>query len=211
MVIWASGVPRRRGVRIAAYLLLVVAIVSTGSNSGITSLAVGVSVAGVAAVARRRGLVPAVALASALALAGVGRSDVSASQRDELLRRSVELYASGGALGQGPVSTKARLEREQAPFVKEAHDDYLAALIERGVIGLLGLMLLLAGLAVRTVPLARGRLRSGFDAVVPRSHALMGALAGTFVGMFVYELLHVRHVWLLFAVVAAVSIWGARR
>jgi len=45
---------------------------------------------------------------------------------------------------------------------------------------------------------------------VVRPNALAGALAGTLVAMTVYELLHVRHVWTLFAVVAAVSIWGRR-
>ena len=44
-----------------------------------------------------------------------------------------------------------------------------------------------------------------------RMDALAGALAGTLVAMTVYELLHVRHVWALFGVVAAVSIWGRRQ
>jgi predicted MFS family arabinose efflux permease len=35
----------------------------------------------------------------------------------------------------------------------------------------------------------------------------MGAAAGTLIGGTVYELLHVRHIWALYAVVAAASLW----
>jgi len=95
-----------------------------------------------------------------------------------------------------------------APFVKEAHDDYLAALVERGALGFAALLLLGLGLAARTTFLAGTRLRNGFDAVVVKPHALVGALAGTIVAGTVYELLHVRHVWTLFAFIAALYIWG---
>ena len=48
--------------------------------------------------------------------------------------------------------------------------------------------------------------------VVVRPNALVGAFAGTLVAMAVIELLHVRHVWTLFAFVAALSIqeWERR-
>ena len=235
MLIWASGFPRHRATRLVAYTLLVIALFSTGSNSGIISLLVGVSVAFVASIWRRSGLVPAVSAGCLLLIGGVllvsnisieriqqtahdspygfvrdgiGRSDVSASQRDMLLHQSIDLYKEGGPLGQGPVSTKSRLQQNMAPFIKEAHDDYLAALIERGMVGVLGLVILLSSVAARTLPALRARLTGGFDAVVPNRHALLGALAGTVVAMSVYELLHVRHVWTLFALLAAFALWG---
>ena len=97
-----------------------------------------------------------------------------------------------------------------APFEKEAHDDYMAALIERGVIGFLGVLLLVASIGRRTLSVAAGRLTEGYAAVVVRPNALLGAVAGTAVAGLVYELFHVRHVWALFAFVAAVQIWGRR-
>jgi O-antigen ligase len=106
------------------------------------------------------------------------------------------------------VSTKPRLRREQAPLVKEAHDDYFAALIERGPLGFIGVLLLVCSLALRGLFVTRVRLAEGFAATVVRPNALVGAVAGTLVAGTVYELLHVRHIWALFAFVAALSIWG---
>jgi hypothetical protein len=135
---------------------------------------------------------------------------VSVAQRDMLLRESIVLRREGGPLGTGPVSTKARLASKRAQLVKEAHDDYLASIIERGPLGLLGFIVLLAALATRAVALAGRRLGPGFAAVVVRPYVLVGAVAGTAVAMAVYELLHLRHIWALFAIVAALAIWGRR-
>jgi hypothetical protein len=232
MVVWAAGVPRRRGLRVLAYVLLVAAIVSTGSNSGVLSLLVGAAVAAVLACHARFGLAAACHVVAVLALGGymvagavsltalqqsakgspyafvrdgVGRGQSSASQRGALMGEGVRLYREGGPLGQGPVSTKTRLRADMAPYAKEAHDDYLAALLERGFVGLVALMLLVAGLGMRIVRLAAGR-----SSIVPRPYALVGAVAGTLVAMAVNELLHVRHVWTLFAFVAALSVWSER-
>jgi hypothetical protein len=235
MIIWASGCPRRRGLRFVAYGLLLAALVSTGSNSGIVSLIVGTAVATLVGVYRRAGVVPAVTALAFLVLGGslvasnvslegiqerahgsryafvrdgLGRSQGSEVQRRLLLSESVELYQTGGPLGQGPVSTKAILQTKLAPFAKEAHDDYFAALIERGVLGLLGILLLVFSLGLRALSLARRRLAEGYRAVVIRPNALVGAVAGTVVASTTNEFFHVRHVWTLFAFVAALSAWG---
>src|SRR4029079_2696707 len=63
---------------------------------------------------------------------GIGRSSDSAGQRESLVRESVRLYTIGHPLCGRPVSTKPGLGSEMSPLVKEAHDDYLPALIERG-------------------------------------------------------------------------------
>jgi hypothetical protein len=141
---------------------------------------------------------------------GLGRGQASVTERSTLLRESVVLFRDGSPLGEGPVSTKTRLRRMQAPYVKEAHDDYFAALIERGLIGAFGVLLLLSSVAIRTACLAGGRLTDGFHRVLACPHALAGAVAGTLAAETVYELLHVRHVWTLFAFVAAVYMWGRR-
>jgi hypothetical protein len=235
MIIWASGVPRHRGFRLAAYLMLVVALVTTGSNSGVVALIVGVAVAATLGAHQRRGAVAAVAALAFLTLGayllvsnvslstiqekahasryavirdGIGRSGASVTARSTILDETVVLYRTGSPLGEGPVSTKTRLERTMAPYVKEAHDDYLAAVIERGVLGACGLLLLMSALMRGATPLATGRLAPGFRAVLIRPNALAGALAGTIVAEAVYELLHVRHIWTLFALVAAIYLWG---
>ena len=237
MIIWACGVPRRRGLRVAAYVLLIAAVASTGSNSGIVTLAVGCAVATILAVARRAG-VPAAIAVSAIVVAsgavmaskvsfaeiqrdahgseyafvrdGLGRGAKSAAQRETLRMETARLYRDGGVLGAGPVSTKARLQAAMAPHAKEAHNDYLAALIERGVLGLAGITLLVAGLVARLAQVWTGALVGGFAAAVPRPHAIVGAVAGTFAAMAVYELLHVRHLWALLGLVAALHLWGRR-
>ena len=92
--------------------------------------------------------------------------------------------------------------------MKEAHNDYFAALTERGPIGLFGLFLLISSIALRARILATSRLRPDFAAVIVHPGAILGALVGTLLASAVYELLHVRHVWALFAFVAAIFIWG---
>jgi hypothetical protein len=235
MIIWATQRPRRRPVRLAAYALLVSAIATTGSNSGIVALTVGTVVATALGTRRRFGAAPAIALLTAIVLAGgfaasrislsdiqakahdspyafvrqgIGRSPDSSGQREALLQESMRLYKLGSPLGEGPVSTKPRLLDEMVPLVKEAHNDYFAALTERGPFGFIGILLLVAGLVFASLSATFGKLSAGFAAVVPRPNALVGALGGTLVAMTVYELLHVRHVWALFALVAALSIWG---
>ena len=235
MIMWATRRPTHRALRYVAYAMFLGAIAATGSNSGIVAVVVGTAVASVLALYRRYGAAPAVAasalivlcayaLASTISLSsiqasaadsryafvrqGLGRSPDSAGQRENLLHESIQLYQRGSPLGEGPVSTKPRLRREQAPLIKEAHDDYFAALIERGPIGFIGVLLLVCSLALRGLFVTRARLAGGFAATIVRPNALVGALAGTLVGSVVYELLHVRHIWTLFAFVAAVSIWG---
>jgi hypothetical protein len=236
MIICATQTPRRRSVRFLAYGLLLASLFTTGSNSAVMALVLGTVTAKLVATYHRWGASAVIAAFAAVALAGVlisanvsltsienrahsskytfireglGRGGKSVGQRQTLVHESAHLYETGGPLGQGPVSTKTRLEAEMAPFVKEAHNDYFAALTERGPIGLLGLFLLISSVVLRARILAATRLSSGFSAVIVRPGALLGALAGTLATSAVYELLHVRHVWTLFAVVAALYLWGS--
>ncbi|MFL5966423.1 MAG: O-antigen ligase family protein [Gaiellaceae bacterium] len=235
MLMCAAQFPRRRGRRYAAYAMMVAAIFTTGSSGALVSLILGVAVAAVLGIHRRAGLVPAITaaclglivfgvvhnnvkMASIQAQAagsqykfirdGIGREDQSVEFRSQLLQESRGLYERSGALGAGPVSTKVRLERAQEPFVKEAHDDYLAAIVERGVVGFGGLILLLAIVARRSLSLASRPIKRGFGDVIVKPNALVGALAGTLAAAAVYEVLHVRHVWALFSIIAAANLWG---
>jgi hypothetical protein len=235
MVIWASQCPRRRNRRLAAYGLLLAAMFTTGSSGGFVSIAVAAGVATVLTVYRRHGPAAAIsaaafgavaifALHSAVSISsfqkaaansryayirdGFGREGQSAESRQAILHESSGLFRASGALGAGPVSTKPRLRNAQAPIVKEAHDDYLAALLERGVVGLAALLLLFGGILVRSASLFRDQLSDGFARAIPNPHALIGAVAGILVAASVYEILHMRHVWTLFAIVAAPAIFG---
>jgi hypothetical protein len=235
MIIWATQCPRRRGWRVAAYALLFAAIVSTGSSGALASLALGSSLAAFLGIRRTRGAVPAISFAALAALAlfvfhstvsianiqnaaagskyafvrnGIGRGSQSVGSRTAILGEATGLYESSGGLGAGPVSTKPRLKNAQAPEVKEAHDDYVAALLERGAIGFAALLLLVASLLQRSVSFSTGPLSAAYGKVVPKPNALLGAVVGTLVAMAVYEVLHVRHVWTLFAFVAALSLFG---
>jgi hypothetical protein len=237
MLIWASGVPRRHWLRILAYCLLVLALISTGSNSGMVALIVGTAAAATLAARRRRGPMAAVAAAAFLAVGGwlvasnvsishiqrwahgshyavirdgLGRGAASVTERTTILHESIGLYRRGSPLGHGPVSTEYLLKKSQAPYVKEAHDDYFASVLERGVIGAFGLLLLVSGVAFRTANIGLGRFTQGFGHALARPNALAGALAGTLAAGTVYELLHVRHVWTLFGLVAAVYL-GSRK
>ena len=237
MIMWAIGRPRHRLFRYGAYALLLTVIAMTGSNSGVVAVIVGTVVAATLGIYRRSGIMPAVTALAFIVLAGyfatsqislttiqtkahdsryafvrngIGRG-TSFEQRGQLLQESISLYRTGNPLGEGPVSTKPRLHKEMAPFEKEAHDDYVAALIERGVLGFLGIILLVVILGRRTLFTATGNLTEGFAKVVIRPNALAGAVAGTLVAGTVYELLHVRHVWTLFGLVTALAIWGTKR
>jgi O-antigen ligase/polysaccharide polymerase Wzy-like membrane protein len=235
MIIWAAQRPRRRAFRLATYALLLAAIATTGSNSGLVAVVVGTVVATTLGTYRRFGMAPAVAVLASILLGGylvasnvslakiqdrahesrwafvrqgIGRSTQSAGQRETLVTESIRLYKGGNPLGEGPVSTKPRLERNMAPLVKEAHDDYFAALIERGALGFVGVLLLVSTLALRGLSVTKAKLGAEFASTVRRPNALVGAVAGTLVAGTVYELLHVRHVWALFALLAATHLWG---
>jgi hypothetical protein len=236
MLVWAVGRPRRLPARLAATAVLLVSLVATGSNSALVSLLTGVVVAGLLALYRLRGIAPAfAALVGVVAVGyaahtlvslnaieqraqdsniavirdGLGRGASSVAERSTILHESLQLFRGGSILGTGPVSTKTRLAREQAPYVKEAHDDYVATLLERGLIGSLGLVLLVAGVLQRSAIAATRPLARGYALVVPRPTLLAGAVAGALVGGAFNELLHTRQVWTLFGLVAALCIWGA--
>jgi O-antigen ligase len=98
------------------------------------------------------------------------------------------------------------LEADQAPYVKEAHNDYLATLLERGLIGALGLLALGVAIATRCVRLLVATVPEAFRDAVPRAYLLVVtapimATAGGF-----YEVLHFRHLWTWLGIVAALTL-----
>ncbi len=235
LVLWATAVPRRWWVRAALAAVLLAAMVFTGSNGGVLSLGVGTAFVILAAIRRRFGLIVAIAAVCLALVVGagatkvihpvdiqvwardsgvpvlrdwIGRSDASASQRLTIVKEAWALFQKAGPLGAGPGATQPILTDSLAPFPHQAHDDYVAAVVERGVEGGIALIVLICAIMWRARNAVAGQLKPDFAAVVPRRDALIGALLGLAVAAAYYQVLHFRHAWALLAVIAAVQIWG---
>ena len=235
-IVLAARCPSNRTLRTLAVAVIVTATLLTGSMAGLAGiLGIGLTVAFLG-VRERRGLVSAVGVFTLMAVASgllitwaeparllssaqesrygiirdsIGRHHDSSGTREVLAREAMRLYLSGPVLGRGPATTKDALLAEQAPYAKEAHNDYLAALVERGALGLAGVLLFAGALAVRISAVwTRRRLSAGFAVAVPYPAALVGGLVAVAVFSFTHEVLHDRGVWALFAVIAALHLWG---
>jgi len=99
MVIWATGHPRRRLFRFAGYGLLVAALISTGSNSGILSLLIGVAIAALLGVYRRAGTIATVTTLCFLLLGGyaVAATLASRASRTGLTTAAMRSFVTASA------------------------------------------------------------------------------------------------------------------
>jgi hypothetical protein len=232
-VIYAMQRPTNRWFRLAGYAVVFWALVLTESNGGFLSLAIGIAFVVLMKIYRQKGwaglgaamLVLGLGVASFLVVLplntlrekalysnqpilvnSIGRSAQSSSERSQLISEMGQLYnQTNGLLGIGPDATKPTLTAELAVYPNEAHDDYLAALVERGPFGLLGL-LLLVGSAVRWAgPLVKNRVSRRFAEVIPIPLGLAAGLLALGVNSFYEEILHFRFLWSLLAIVAVVG------
>jgi len=215
----------------------VIAIAFTGSNAALLSLVLGGLTAGFFALWRRTDLVIALATGAMVVALLVGfayleiergilprvedgsnsfversiaRSPRSAEGRANLFAEEFELYRTGSFLGRGPASTKANLERSYGQIVKEAHDDYLATLVERGPIGFVGLVILMAGIGIRAFSSVMRPLSPAFARLLKNPSALIAGAMALAVFAMTHEILHYRHVWAFFGIVAGVYLFGRR-
>jgi O-antigen ligase len=144
----------------------------------------------------------------------VGRvAGESSNSRSAVLSESARLLVNQPhpLVGIGPGQTEARMRAAQASYVREAHNDYLAAVLERGVLGGLALVVLLSALVLRCARIARrDALAPEYAAIVPRPELLGAMVVAMLVSAFFYETLHYRHGWALFGLIAALEIWGVR-
>lgn len=229
-ILYATQRPSRPWLRWLGYVLLVWSLVLTESNGGLVALPVGVLLAVAVATARRFGVMTAAVVL--LAVAGgvgaalsavpftqvqqwardsgqplladtLGRSDASSSQRTLIIQETMQLYDTDGPLGAGPGTTKTLLTDRQYEYAREAHDDFLAALVERGLIGVAGMLVLVAGATWRAARVLRGPPRGWPE--LPRPVGLVAGLAAAALAGTFYEVLHFRYVWLLLAFTAAVA------
>jgi hypothetical protein len=232
-VVYASRTPASRWMRIIGYALLVWALILTESNGGTLALLIGVVFLVLVRAYRKRGWAGSTATLLAIALAvgafftvvplgsirqwaassnqpilvnSIGRSAQSSAERGLLITEIRELYEqTDGVLGLGPASTKPVLTQRLYPYANQAHDDYLAALDERGVIGLLGWLLLVGTAVWWTVPLLRRPLSAGYAAAVPVPAGVVAALLALSINSFYEEIQHFRFLWALLGIVAVLG------
>ena len=235
LVLLASGFPRRRTSRIVAASIVFVAILLTGSNAALGGLMAALAVSWVLRVARRGGATAAIAAGVlVLAVAGtlallvvrldlidsarqsdntfaritIGRSERSANDRVARVSQLRDLYLEGGPLGLGPAATKYALAEGSSATAKSAHNDYAATLVERGLVGAIGLASLIGSLALMAARIGVRPLRPAFAAVLRSTGPLVGALVAVALSGLSHEVLHFRQIWALFGVIAALALWG---
>ncbi|WP_330476158.1 O-antigen ligase family protein [Terrabacter sp. C0L_2] len=230
-LVLATSVIRRPWARVLALAVLLLAIVFTGSNGATLALAALVGVGGLLRLRRRFGVLAATSLLSlgvvALALVSpyvslsqirqsaadsaqvlrdsLGRTDESSGSRQALASETLKLYLEGDLVGVGPGRTKATLKGSAAPYVKEAHNDYLATIVERGAAGGVGLTLLIAAVAARLGRTVRRPQTEWVRMLVPRPEFLLGLGCAFLVSAFFYEVLHFRHLWAFLGLVAGID------
>jgi len=142
----------------------------------------------------------------------LARSDHSAAGRLTIWKNLQSTYARS-PLGIGPgnsryltLSIEDRL-RPNSLQAKEAHNDYLAYAIERGPLGLIGLLSLLGSAFAKLFSAARRRDEDDatWEMLQPLVPAAAGALAASVVHALTIEVLHFRHFWMLLAVICATA------
>ena len=238
-VILAARYPRRRGWRAVAIAFLLFDTVLTGSLGALSGLFAGLAVSVVLSVLARRGPAPAVALLIALALGSMsgalyaqqyrvvasahassnalvrnslGRGAQSSEERAQLTQETFGLVTRTDLIGSGPNTTKQLLRDEQAPYTKQAHNDWIAAFVERGALGLAGLMALAVQVGRRAVSVRdAGHLKEAYAQVLPGAHYLAGGLATVLVFSLSHEVLHDRTAWTLLGLIAAIAMFGSSR
>ncbi|WP_411153211.1 O-antigen ligase family protein [Streptomyces sp. A30] len=231
-MVFATKCPRSPWLRWYAYAVLVWVLMLSRSNGGLLQLLVGLAFIALVTLYRKYGVTASLTLllAFGVTIGGslqvvsfgqaqdwakesgqsflvdtLGRSDKSASARQTLVDESLRLYSTHSLLGSGPGTTEGVLKTEQAPYANEAHNDYLAALVERSPMGVIGILILVLSAGWRASVVLRAPPGEGFAAQVPRPLGVVAALlvmglAGTY-----REVLHFRFVWMLLALVAVLA------
>jgi O-antigen ligase len=138
----------------------------------------------------------------------LGRGEESAGDRLGRWESLGDAYLQYPISGYGAAATKAVLDEGPFNDAKGAHNDYAAALVERGLMGSIALILLIASVARRMATFAIRPLASGYAAVLSAPQFLAGALFVLAISSLTHEILHFRNVWALLGLVAAVSLWA---
>jgi len=235
LMILAGRWPRRLRWRVPVLACLLLDTLLTGSLAAITGLLAGLALALVVRTAARRGAAAALVLGLVLAVVAlggnqlmqryqvvyraqssqnllvrnsIGRAQQSAWERQTITQETLHLWRTSTVLGLGPNATKSTLKQQLAPYPKEAHDDWTAALVERGVLGFAGLLLLIGEIVMRACRVGSSRrLGPGLSGGLPAPEFLIGALATMAVYSFTHQILHDRTAWTLLGILAVFSLW----
>ncbi|MDP9340575.1 MAG: O-antigen ligase family protein [Actinomycetota bacterium] len=234
-VVLAAKRPRRPVARFVAVVLILYALVLTGSLSGFLGLAVALAVAAFVSIRRRHGMAAAMmAITLLTAAAGgafmvatsdqlaqrasgsqnslikdsIGRGHQSSSEREVLASETTALYFQSHLVGLGANATYDTLVAEQASYTPHGtHNDFIAAIVERGVLGEIALLVLVGAIAVRSIALGGRALPGVAGREVPAPGYLLGAVVSLVVFTATHEILHDRNVWTLLGLVAALYLW----
>jgi O-antigen ligase len=143
----------------------------------------------------------------------IGRADSSsAATRGAVLAETTRMLSrQEHPFGIGPGRTEAEMRNAQATYVREAHNDYIAAVLERGLLGGIAVIALVVVLAARCFQISRrNALTEPYARLVPRPELLGAMVLAMLVSGLYYETLHYRHGWALFGLIAALGLFGRR-
>ena len=235
LIMRASQYPRRPINRYAVGCIMLVAMFYTGSNAAVVGLTVACTVSAFIGAGRRGNVVTLVAwlaggavvfgtlamtvdvqkLSSTAGSVGIlsnslGRASKSTDSRGEILKSNTDLFFRNSFLGLGQGGTKDTLKDTGASYVKEAHNDYMAAANETGLIGMIGLVLLIALIGARVGPMLALKPPEHLLKYVPRPDLLGSAALGIAVTAALHQTLHFRHEWAYFGLLAGAALLARR-
>ena len=130
----------------------------------------------------------------------LNRYDTSLGLRIRRIDEAFHIFGPDLLLGSARRPRNDTFAAIGAPITGELHNDYVAAFIERGVIGIIGVISLFVLVGVRALRLldAEELRRRGWNPA-----AFTGGVVAVAVTALALETLHFRHVWCLFAMVCA--------
>ncbi len=129
----------------------------------------------------------------------LGRAERSSGGRFDLWQRGFDVFLEHGTFlwGVGPENF-----REVDGHGNQLHSDFLAFLVERGLIGTLGLILL-AGIALSRAANLIWVHKKHPDRAGPEGFIFLGAVVATLVESLTHQVFHFRELWLVLAVLEA--------
>ena len=236
LIMRAAQYPRRPINRYAVGTIMLYAILLTGSNAAIAGLAVALVVSAFIGAGRRGNVVTLFAWGSAAIILGgamfmtlnlgavsssasgnsllannLGRASKSTDSRSTILQEDLNMFfVDDDFFGLGPDGTKATLKATEAAYVKEAHNDYVAAMTERGLLGLIALITFICLIGTRAGVMLSLKPPEHLLKYVPRPDLLgSGALGVAVTGAF-HQTLHFRHEWAFFGLLCGAAILAKR-
>lgn len=237
-VAMSASWPRSRLVRVVVCSTLLTAMLFTGSNAAIGGVLGGVFVALAWWIWQRRGAAAAALFLAILLATGavgaiairegavfenasesenlfirfsIGRAGRSADARQDLFASQIDLYHDSGVLGIGPFATRDLLGASGESGTRSSHSDYLATLVERGPLGVIGLVILAGSIGVTVARAAGRRLSPGFRAVAGTGAGAAAVAVATALAAITHEVLHYRHLWAVLGLIAAARWWGSEQ